>query len=101
MKSSGFAEKIITQILNNKERNRITFIQRYLCSIILPNYDDFVISYEKLKNSKRYENFDEFLSFIFGIDYSKMKIVMNKLNDYKNAVGNDTIPQCMRIKISI
>lgn len=100
-KETAFLRTILKKILKDKKRDEIASIQRYLCSIILPNYDDCVKGYKNLKKSAEIKNFDEFLASIFEIAYPKIQTIMKKLNDFKNKEGDGIIPKCMAVKISI
>lgn len=97
MKNCSFIKKVLRSILNNAKRNESYFIQKCLCGVILPNYNDFVKCCDLKKSS--YNNFDEYLAVIFGIDYNKMITIINKLQTYKNITGMDIYNQCMATNI--
>ncbi|TQR31794.1 hypothetical protein DMB92_05245 [Campylobacter sp. MIT 99-7217] len=94
----AYIHTTFSYILKQKQRNEVNFIQKVLCNVILPRFDDFSKDYKYFKNLKSYKSFEECLSFIFEIDLKQIENILKKLDEFKNL--QNQAPLCLKVELS-
>lgn len=91
----SYLRKRFFDILKNKDRDKIEYLQNYFCSFVLVYYTN--ISYFAKQYKK--ESIENFLSKIFNKEINVITSILKQLHNFKDS--NHTREECLQVILKI
>ncbi|MDE7216598.1 MAG: hypothetical protein K2N20_00700 [Helicobacter sp.] len=100
-KEKAFFRVLINKIKKEPNRDTLDYIQRAMCKVILPRWDDFEREYKNHSGFKDCNDIESFLASLFDIDLEIIQIISKTLEDFKNQNDKEALEECLCVHIKL
>lgn len=100
-KEKAFFRVLVNKIKKEPTRDNLEYIQRAMCKVILPRWDDFEREYKNHSGFKGCQSMESFLASLFDVEPQIIQTVLKALEEFRNQNDKNALEDCLCRKINV
>lgn len=94
-REKAFFRNLVDRIKKEPNRDTLDYIQRAMCKVILPRWDDFKREYKNHSGFKNCKDMENFLVSLFDVDINMIQVILKTIKEFKNQNSKEALEECL------